>query len=75
MALVLSHSLKLPMLMKPTSESLVVDDIADTGNTLHNISNKKIATIYYNKQSITVPDIWVYEKGDDWIVYWWEDLR
>ena len=80
-AVSLSHSLGLPLLMNyydrkvvTRKKILVVDDIADTGHTLkdfdspHNI----ICTMHYHQDSITKPDYYVEEKGDDWIVYPWE---
>ena len=80
-AVSLSHSLGLPLLMNyydrkvvTRKKILVVDDIADTGHTLkdfdspHNI----ICTMHYHQDSITRPDFFCTEKGDDWIVYPWE---
>ena len=80
-AVSLSHSLGLPLLMNyydrkvvTRKKILVVDDIADTGHTLkdfdspHNI----ICTMHYHQDSITRPDFFCSEKGDDWIVYPWE---
>ena len=80
-AVSLSHRLGLPILMNyydrklaTKKKILVVDDIADTGHTLkdfdrpHNI----ICTMHYHQDSITKPDYFCSEKGDDWIVYPWE---
>ena len=80
-AVSLSHRLGLPILMNyydrklaTKKKILVVDDIADTGHTLkdfdspHNI----ICTMHYHQDSITKPEFFCYEKGDDWIVYPWE---
>lgn len=80
-AVSLSHSLGLPLLMNyydrkvvTRKKILVVDDIADTGHTLkdfdspHNI----ICTMHYHQDSIVRPEFFCYEKGDDWIVYPWE---
>ena len=80
-AVSLSHMLDLPILMNyydrklvTKKKILVVDDIADTGHTLkdfdspHNI----ICTMHYHQDSITRPDFFCTEKGDDWIVYPWE---
>ena len=80
-AVSLSHRLDLPILMNyydrklaTRKKILVVDDIADTGHTLkdfdspHNI----ICTMHYHQDSITRPDFFCTEKGDDWIVYPWE---
>ena len=80
-AVSLSHRLNLPLLMDyydrkivTDKKILVVDDIADTGHTLKDFENKHnvICTFHYHRQSIIVPNYWVHEKGDDWIVYPWE---
>tara|TARA_R100001377_G_scaffold85274_1_gene71176 strand:- start:2830 stop:3243 length:414 start_codon:yes stop_codon:yes gene_type:complete len=85
MAVSLSHKLGLPLLLdyydrriikdvSNVNKVLVVDDIADTGETLKKFSplHNVICTFHYHKQSIVTPDYWVHEKGDDWIVYPWE---
>ena len=81
-AVSLSHTLKLPLLMNyydrkvvTDKKILVVDDIADTGNTLKDFGNKHniICTLHYHQQSIVKPDYYVEEKGDRWIVYPWEE--
>jgi len=81
LAVSLSHRLNLPLLMNyydrkivTDKKVLVVDDIADTGQTLKNFENQHniICTFHYHKQSIVKPNYWVAEKGDDWIVYPWE---
>ena len=60
---------------------LVVDDIADSGETLEvvmkNLRNLypeidfKSATLFYKKTSIIEPDFWINE-ADDWIDFFWE---
>jgi len=78
-AVYLAHLLKLPLVEKDfiNETTLLVDDIADTGKTLitYNRLNCKIATIYYHKQSIIEPDIWIYEKRNDWILFPWETVQ
>ena len=59
---------------------LVVDDVSDTGRSLHLVKSHlleegardlKIATLYYKPWSITKPDY--YEKTTrDWIIFPWE---
>jgi len=77
-AVYLSHITKLPLVDKPGKNVLIIDDIADTGNTLldlklhMSISHFKAMTIYYHKQSIIEPEFWVYEKEDKWIQFPWE---
>ena len=80
-AVSLSHSLGLPLLMNyydrkvvTRKKILVVDDIADTGHTLKDFDSPHnvICTMHYHQDSITRPDFFCSEKGDDWIVYPWE---
>ena len=77
----LSHKLNLPFIDRLQSyygkKFLIVDDIADTGETLNRFKAEiydyaDIATIHYHKQSIVEPAYWVQEKNDKWIVYPWE---
>lgn len=74
LAVMLSHKLAIPLLMAPADDCLIVDDIADTGETLRKYRQDKytIATMYYHQQSVIDPDYWLFEKKDDWIVYPWE---
>lgn len=75
-AVYISHLTGLPIVDKPKdATTLLIDDIADSGKTLKKYkeyANAKTATIYYHKQSIVKPDIWIYEKKDDWILFPWE---
>jgi len=60
---------------------LVLDDIADSGETLKVIMNDLksknsninfiSATLFYKKTSIYEPNIWINE-ADDWIDFFWE---
>jgi len=81
-AVSLSHSLGLPLLMDyydrkivTDKKILVVDDIADTGHTLKDFDNEHnvICTFHYHKQSLVVPEFFCEEKTDEWIVYPWEE--
>tara|TARA_Y100001973_G_C5201392_1_gene337967 strand:+ start:3031 stop:3780 length:750 start_codon:yes stop_codon:yes gene_type:complete len=81
-AVSLSHRTGLPLLMNYADKKivakgkkvLVVDDIADTGHTLMDFDNPSnvVVTLHYHKQSKVIPDFYVEEKGNDWIVYPWE---
>ena len=72
-AVMLSHALDIPLLVKPTPNTLIVDDVADTGRTLDQYKGKNfIVTSFYHRQSIVVPDIWIREKKDEWVVFPWE---
>ncbi len=74
-AVCLSHALDLSLAKRPTDTSvLIVDDIADTGRTLNAYAKRGffIATLFYHKQCLYVPGLWLHEKGDRWVVFPWE---
>lgn len=73
LAVWVSHKAKLPLLLSPYEGALLVDDIADTGSTLARYKDSHfIATMFYHRQSMVVPNLWLYEKHDKWIVFPWE---
>lgn len=71
----LSHTLNLPLLLYPTENTLVVDDISDTGKTLQRIKHKKIACLFNAKWTKTKPDYFAYYKQSkrNWVIFPWED--
>jgi hypoxanthine phosphoribosyltransferase len=78
-AVALSHRLSKPLIDSAdlratnTERVLVVDDISDTGNTLHHLAPILSATIHYNPKALFRPTAWVLTKEpDEWIVYPWE---
>ena len=80
-AVLLSHIMNIPMLMSATEDCIIVDDIADSGETLihyqnNSSGNKKnkyhITTMYYKESSSVKPEFYFKEKKDKWIVYPWE---
>ena len=71
-AVYLHHLTGLPIIAKPGKNTLIVDDIADTGQTLLPFMPRESATIYYHKQSVVEPTIWIYEKKDAWVHFPWE---
>ncbi|MDO8516873.1 MAG: phosphoribosyltransferase [Nanoarchaeota archaeon] len=78
----LSHRLSLPLLEKPETNILIVDDISDMGNTLQNYKfgkyrNCTIATLYSTTWTKVIPDFFVnYKKSqDEWLVFPWENLN
>jgi len=59
---------------KDEQHTLLVDDIADTGETLKQYSTWDIlgtATLFYKERSVVKPDFFV-EVTDKWIVFPWE---
>jgi len=81
-AVLVSHKLNIPLITDLKNmydkKFLIVDDIADTGVTLERYKKLEVCdkavfvTLDYHKQSTVVPDYWISEKGDKWIVYPWE---
>ena len=59
---------------------LIVDDIADSGNSLSlvlaelekmDVASVKVATLFYKNHSIIKPDFFIYETSK-WVVFPWE---
>lgn len=73
-AVMISNRFNLPFLGAPQLGCLCVDDICDTGNTALAWKNKgyTIATMFYKHGSKVIPDYWMKEKEDNWIVFPWE---
>lgn len=78
-ATIFSYKTGLPLLLAPTKNCLIIDDIADSGKTLMHFTlndtqfNKYfIATIYYSERSLVKPDFYTKKKTDKWIEFPWE---
>ncbi len=66
---------------KNIKKVLVVDDIADSGETLKAVMEHlrskspdiefKVATLFYKESSAFEPDFWI-NKADTWIEFFWE---
>ena len=77
LAVCLSHQLGIPMILDEseiTAKTLVVDDIADTGETLfiYAYHGNFIATLFYKRHCLYIPDIWLREKTKKYIRFPWE---
>ena len=77
-AVMLSHKLNIPYTNHPTTvhgkKVLIVDDIADSGETLKKWNNYQTAVLHYKPHtSKSIPSIWaILHDTDHWIVYPWE---
>ena len=75
LAVVLSHKLKLTLLSEPINNSLIVDDIYETGITLEAFKNIEGAMFFVLFSKIR-PTWWnsvhISEKSE-WIVFPWEN--
>jgi hypoxanthine phosphoribosyltransferase len=60
-----------------TRDTLVVDDISDSGKTLapFEVKGCTIATLHLATTASTVPTFFVQHRKGDWIVYPWELLE
>jgi len=73
-AVMISHKLGLPWSDVMLPNTLVVDDICDTGVTLKNTIGCNTAVLHYKPHtSCFRPNIYAKEhNGDEWIIYPWE---
>lgn len=75
LAVNLSHLCELPLITDKkdiTEDTVIVDEIADTGKTLCRYPKNFTVTIYKHPQSCFEPNIWIREKGNLWITFPWE---
>ena len=71
-AVMISHKLNIPYVDRINKDTLVIDDICDTGETLKNSIALYTATLHYKPTAGFTPDFYAKEVGSDWIVYPWE---
>lgn len=81
LAVRLSHKLGLPVIMHDSNigeKTLIVDDIADSGDTMIEfLANKKhyiTATLFHNSGGKYVPSYFCRQKRG-WVVFPWEDEK
>ena len=77
LAVALSHSLGLRLLNEPRNNSLIIDDIYDTGNTLEKIRHLKGSEIHVwiTKPKPTWWNAYKRIEGKEWIVFPWENIK
>ena len=72
-AVMISHKLNIPYSTTILRDTLVIDDICDSGETLDKSPGLYHAVLHYKPHtSIFKPTLWAEEMGDEWIVYPWE---
>jgi len=76
-SVMISHQLNLPWTQEIFPNTLVVDDICDSGETLHNYAGVYTAVLYYKPHtSIFKPTIYArVHNGDEWIIFPWESEK
>ena len=77
LAVALSHSLEIPLLEWPQNNSIIVDDIYDTGHTLEKIKNIKGSEthVWISKRKPTWWKSYKYIQDNEWIVFPWENIN
>ena len=71
-AVLISHEINLPFVLHPGKNTLVVDDINDTGETLSKAPGAYWATLHHKPTSKFQHNFYAKEVSDQWIVYPWE---
>mgnify|MGYP003646502964 CR=1 FL=1 len=73
-AVLISHKLGLPYVNAVGPNTLVIDDIADTGVTLNESPGVYTAVLHYKPHtSCFIPILWAkLHEGDEWVIYPWE---
>ena len=77
LAVALSHSLNIPLLNEPINNSLIVDDIYETGCTLEKIRDLKDTDthVWISKKKPTWWKACKIKKDDEWVVFPWENIK
>ena len=75
LAVALSHKLKLNLISEPKKNSLIVDDIYETGITLSSLKNIEGATFFvlFSKIKPTWWNTVHISRKNEWIVFPWEN--
>lgn len=80
LAVMLSHRLKIPLILtraRISKETLIVDDISDSGKTLKKVIKKGsvVATLWTTPHTKVVPYVYCNVlKKDEWVVFPFETL-
>jgi len=74
-AVMLSHKLKLPYTNLVGPNTLVVDDICDSGKTIKEAPGVYTATLHYKSSAIAKPNVYanLLVNENQWLVYPWEN--
>ena len=75
LAVALSHKLRVNLIPEPLKNSLIVDDVYETGitlNTLKNIEGAKFFVLFSKNKPTWWNSVHITEKSD-WIVFPWEN--
>ena len=73
-AVMLSHKLNLPMVETIGKNTLIIDDMTDSGVTMNKMPGQWTATLFHKPHtSIFTPNVYSrLHEGDEWLVFPWE---
>lgn len=73
-AVMVSHKLNIPYVDRINKDTLVIDDICDTGKTLKRSIASYTAALHYKPHTSSfTPQVYAtLHEGDEWIIYPWE---
>ena len=77
LAVALSHSLEIPLLNEPRNDSLIVDDVYETGLTLERIRHLKGSEthVWVSKIKPTWWKAYKYLQEKEWVIFPWENIN
>ena len=75
LAVALSHKLKINLISQPKKNSLILDDVYETGHTLNNLKDIEGAMFFvlFSKIKPTWWNSLFISKKSEWIVFPWEN--
>ena len=75
-AVILSHRLQMPLVETIGRNTLVIDDMSDSGTTLSKMPGQFTAVLFHKPHtSCFTPNVWSkLHEGDEWLVFPWEDF-
>ncbi len=76
-AVMVSHKLDLPYVNAVGPNTLVIDDICDSGVTLEKAPGVYTAVLHFKPHtSCFQPNLWAnLHEGDEWLIYPWENKK
>ena len=76
-AVMLSHATELPLVQTIGKNTLVVDDMTDSGVTMDKMPGLYTAVLYHKPHTSSfTPNVWSkLHEGDEWLIFPWEKFN
>lgn len=68
----LSIYMNLPLTNEIKPDTLIVDDLVDSGRTRQRFPENDFACIHVKAGAAVIPEYYLYAEITDWVHYWWE---